>query len=87
MRVIVATSDVPFVEGGHRVIARALVSALQDAGHRAELITTPQNRFGRQVSAYVATWLTDVQMTGDGLSLDPFPAILQLSATSSVVAG
>ena len=64
MKVLVATSDVPFVEGGHRVIARALVRALQEAGHSAELITTPQNRFGRQFSAYLATRLTDVTFTG-----------------------
>ena len=70
MRIAVVTSDVPFVEGGHRVIARALVSALEEAGHRAELLTTPQNRFGRQVSAYAATWLTDVQFTGDGETVD-----------------
>ena len=48
------------VEGGHMVIARELVRALRDAGHDAEIIVTPQNRFGRQASAYVATWLTDV---------------------------
>ncbi len=70
MRVLVVTSDVPFVEGGHRVIARALVRALQEAGHTAEIVTTPQNRFGRQLSAYWATWLTDVQMAGDGGPID-----------------
>lgn len=64
------TSDVPFVEGGHRVIARALVRALRDAGHEAEMLTTPQNRFGRQLSAYLATWLTDVQVAGDGRPVD-----------------
>lgn len=70
LRVLVVTSDVPFVEGGHRVIARALVQALRDAGHEAEILTTPQNRFGRQLSAYLATWLTDVGVTGDGKSVD-----------------
>lgn len=70
MRVLVVTSDVPFVEGGHRVIARALVQALQEAGHEAEILTTPQNRFGRQLSAYMATWLTDVGVTGDGKVVD-----------------
>lgn len=70
MRVLVVTSDVPFVEGGHRVIARALVQALQEAGHEAEILTTPQNRFGRQLSAYMATWLTDVGVTGDGKAVD-----------------
>ena len=70
LRVLVATSDVPFVEGGHRVIARSLVAALQQAGHQAELFTCPQNRFGRQLSAYLATWLTDVGLTGDGRPVD-----------------
>ena len=70
LRVLVVTSDVPFVEGGHRVIARALVRALRDSGHEAEILTTPQNRFGRQVSAYLATWLTDVGVAGDGRPVD-----------------
>jgi glycosyltransferase involved in cell wall biosynthesis len=48
------------VEGGHMVIARSLAQALRDAGHDADIVVTPQNRFGRQASAYVATWLTDV---------------------------
>lgn len=70
LRVLVVTSDVPLVEGGHRVIARALVRAMSEAGHRAEMMTTPQNRFGRQLSAYLATWLTDVGVTGDGKPID-----------------
>ena len=51
------------------VIARALVEALRDAGHDADRVVTPQNRFGRQASAYAATWLTDVT-TGDGRPID-----------------
>jgi glycosyltransferase involved in cell wall biosynthesis len=47
-------------EGGHMVIARSLAQALRDAGHVAEIVVTPQNRFGRQASSYIATWLTDV---------------------------
>ncbi|MCI0412403.1 glycosyltransferase family 4 protein [bacterium] len=70
MKVLVATSDVPFVEGGHRVIARALVKALQESGHEAELLTTPTNRFGRQFSAYLATRFTDVECTGGGEPVD-----------------
>lgn len=70
MKVLVATSDVPFVEGGHRVIARALVGALQEAGHQAEILTTPSNRFGRQGGAYLANWLTDVERTGAGERVD-----------------
>lgn len=51
------------------VIARSLVQALREAGHAAEIIVTPQNRFGRQASAYLATWLTDVG-TSDGEPID-----------------
>ena len=63
-RIAVVTSSPPMVEGGHMVIARSLVQALRDAGHDAEVVVTPQNRFGRQASAYVATWLTDVGSSG-----------------------
>ena len=69
-RVAVVTSDVPFVEGGHRAIAESLVIELERAGHLAETIRTPQNRFGRQFSAYLATWLTDVGESGDGTPVD-----------------
>jgi len=34
------------------------------------VIVTPQNRFGRQLSAYLATWLTDVGETADGQRVD-----------------
>ena len=60
MRVAVVTSAPLFVEGGHLVIARALVQALREEGHEAAMVLTPQNRFGRQAAAYVSTWLTDV---------------------------
>jgi glycosyltransferase involved in cell wall biosynthesis len=46
------------------VIARSLAQALRDAGHEADIVVTPQNRFGRQASAYLATWLTDVERSG-----------------------
>jgi glycosyltransferase involved in cell wall biosynthesis len=57
------------VEGGHMVIARSLVQALRESGHIADIIVTPQNRFGRQASAYLATWFTDVGMA-DGKRID-----------------
>ncbi len=69
-RIIVVTSDVPFVEGGHLIIARNTVQALRECGHEADLVTTPQNRFGRQFSAYLATRLTDVGLDGLGRSVD-----------------
>ncbi len=82
MRVLVVTSDVPLVEGGHRVIARSLVQALRDEGHAAEVFTTPQNRFGKQLSAYIATWLTDVSQTGDG---HPVDAVISLRYPSYAI--
>jgi glycosyltransferase involved in cell wall biosynthesis len=68
-RIAVVTSSPPLVEGGHMVIARSLVQALRDAGHDADIVVTPQNRFGRQASAYLATWLTDVG-NGGGHPID-----------------
>jgi glycosyltransferase involved in cell wall biosynthesis len=68
-RLAVVTSHPPFTEGGHLVIARNLVSTLREAGHEADLVLTPQNRFGRQAAAYLATWLTDVGES-DGRRVD-----------------
>jgi glycosyltransferase involved in cell wall biosynthesis len=68
--IIVATSSPPFAEGGHLVMARELVRALEESGHRATLLVTPQNRFGRQGSAYLAAWCTDVSMGHEGRSID-----------------
>lgn len=51
------------------VIARELTRALRDAGHEASILVTPQNRFGRQASAYLATWLTDVTAS-EGRAID-----------------
>jgi glycosyltransferase involved in cell wall biosynthesis len=42
------------------VIARELTRALRESGHDADILVTPQNPFGHQASAYLATWLTDV---------------------------
>jgi glycosyltransferase involved in cell wall biosynthesis len=51
------------------VIARELIHALDEAGHHAHLVVTPDNGFGRQASAYAATWRTDVT-THDGTPVD-----------------
>jgi glycosyltransferase involved in cell wall biosynthesis len=63
-RIAVVTSSPPMIEGGHLVIARSLVHALHDAGHIADLVVTPENRFGRQGAAYLASWLTDLGASG-----------------------
>jgi glycosyltransferase involved in cell wall biosynthesis len=68
-RIAVVTSSPPLAEGGHMVIARSLVRALRAAGHTAGIVVTPQNRFGRQASAYLATWLTDVG-SAEGATVD-----------------
>ena len=69
-RIIVATASPPFAEGGHLVMARELVRALEECGHEASLIVTPQNRFGRQASAYLAAWCTDVGVAHEGRRVD-----------------
>jgi glycosyltransferase involved in cell wall biosynthesis len=69
-RVAVVTSSPLFVEGGPLVMARALVQALRECGHEAELVLTPQNRFGRQGAAYLAAWLTDVGMSHNNRPID-----------------
>jgi glycosyltransferase involved in cell wall biosynthesis len=69
MRIAVVTSSPPMAEGGHMVIARELTRALRESGHDAHILVTPQNEFGRQASAYLATWLTDV-MSSEGRPID-----------------
>jgi glycosyltransferase involved in cell wall biosynthesis len=69
-RILVVTSGALFVRGGHMTIAEETTAALRRAGYTADLLVTPQNRFGRQLSAYAATWLTDVGMTADGHPVD-----------------
>jgi glycosyltransferase involved in cell wall biosynthesis len=80
-RIAVVTSSPPLTEGGHMVIARALVRALRDSGHAADVVVTPQNRFGRQGAAYLATWLTDVG-TSNG---DPVDQVISLRYPSYAV--
>jgi glycosyltransferase involved in cell wall biosynthesis len=68
--ILVATSSPPFAEGGHMVMARELVRALEEAGHSASLLVTPQNRFGRQGAAYLAAWCTDVEVAHEERKVD-----------------
>ena len=68
--IIVATASPPFAEGGHLVMARELVRALEEAGHAASIVVTPQNRFGRQGAAYLAAWCTDVGMAHEHRKVD-----------------
>jgi glycosyltransferase involved in cell wall biosynthesis len=81
-RFLVVTSDVPFVQGGHRLIAEELMRAIRRRGDEAEVLRTPQNRFGRQFSAYLANWCTDVGETGNG---DPIEGVISLRYPSYAV--
>jgi glycosyltransferase involved in cell wall biosynthesis len=69
-RILVVTSGALFVRGGHLAIAEATADALRRAGYLSEVMVTPQNRFGRQLSAYWATRMTDVGETADGQPVD-----------------
>ncbi|MGB8951330.1 MAG: glycosyltransferase family 4 protein [Candidatus Aminicenantales bacterium] len=69
-RILVVTSDVTFVEGGHLTIARNTVQALRQHGYDADLVLTPQNRFGQQFRAYLANRFTDVELDGLGRRID-----------------
>ncbi len=63
-RIAIVTSSPPAVEGGHLVIARALERALREAGHDPTVVLTADFGFGRQASAYLATWRTNVRIIG-----------------------
>ncbi len=65
----IVTSSPQGVEGGHLVIARALVAAAEAAGHTARLVITPECTFGHQLSAYVAAHLVDVRDVDQVISL------------------
>src|SRR5215471_2965250 len=68
-RLAIVTSSPPSAEGGHMVIARALVAAAREAGHDARLLLTADNGFGRQTSSYWAAWRTNVRLI-DGQPVD-----------------
>ncbi|MGE5246403.1 MAG: glycosyltransferase [Betaproteobacteria bacterium] len=60
----VVTSSPHLTEGGHLVIARALVDAARAAGHEAALVVTPDYGFGRTTATYLANRRTDVRRVG-----------------------
>lgn len=68
--IAVVTSSPPFAEGGHLVMARELVRALEECGHTATLLVTPQNRFGQQSGAYLAAWCTEVAVAHEERRVD-----------------
>jgi glycosyltransferase involved in cell wall biosynthesis len=65
----IVTSSPPGVEGGHLVIARALVQAAGEAGHTARLVVTPECTFGQQAWAYWEAFMTDLSDVDQVISL------------------
>jgi glycosyltransferase involved in cell wall biosynthesis len=57
----IVTSSPPNVEGGHLVIARALVNAAREVGHDAHLVVTTDYGFGRTSQSYLGNWRADVR--------------------------
>lgn len=41
MKIVIATTSVPFVRGGAEIHAEALLAALREAGHEAEIVAVP----------------------------------------------
>ncbi len=70
MRIVVLSSDIPFVEGGHRKIARSVHHALSQAGVETELRFTPQNPFAGFVASYFSHMLMDFREDGQGRKVD-----------------
>ncbi len=60
MKLAVVTSSPPNVEGGHLVIARALVSAARGMGYDAALVLTPDYGFGRTLRTYLGNRFADI---------------------------
>ncbi|MFQ5672432.1 MAG: glycosyltransferase family 4 protein [Nitrospinales bacterium] len=68
--IAVVNSDVPFIHGGHRLIASTLIQKLREYGYESDLIQTPSNPSNRMFSGYLANVLTCVEKTGDGRTID-----------------
>ncbi len=82
MRVLLATVQVPFVQGGAEVLARSLLEALRQAGHEAEIASIPFKWYPpeRMLDCMLACRLLDVTET-NGRPIDrliglKFPAYL-----------
>ncbi len=68
MKVTIATSDVPFVDGGARLIVEWLRGTLQEHGHDVHTMTLPAaGGYRNLVKDYVAWRLMDLRGTGDRL--------------------
>jgi len=77
MKVIVASTYVPFVDGGGRMIVRDLVSALEDRGHEVDTVEIPFLSDWRQMPAQMlAIRMMDLADRGDRLIAIRTPSYL-----------
>jgi glycosyltransferase involved in cell wall biosynthesis len=71
MRVAVCAPQVPFVRGGAELMADALVAALRDRGHEAELVTVPFKWYpGTRVLDQAFLWRLVDLTESDGRAID-----------------
>jgi glycosyltransferase involved in cell wall biosynthesis len=82
MRILIATSQVPFVRGGAEFLAEGLMAAMRNGGHEAEIVAIPFKWYPpeRIVDHVLACRLLDVTQSAGG-SIDlliglKFPAYL-----------
>lgn len=82
MRILITTTQVPFVRGGAEVLADDLLSALRQHGHQAEIVALPFKWYpaGRVLDHMLSARLCDIS-EACGLSVDrvialKFPAYL-----------
>ena len=67
--IAIVTSSPPSTEGGHLVIGRALARAVEEAGHHATLVVTPDFGFGRTLATYRSNWNANVGRVDQVISL------------------
>ncbi len=65
MKIVVATTQVPFVRGGAEIHAENLVTALQQLGHEAEIVAIPFKWYPPEkiLDAMLCCRLTDLSLT------------------------
>ncbi len=64
MNILVVTGRLPFIYGGNEILCQQLVERLKLAGHKADLLYIPVNRFGSYLGNYISARMTDVGLTG-----------------------
>ena len=71
MRIVVAAPQVPFVRGGAELMAEALVGALRERGHEAELVSMPFKWYpGARVLDQAFLWRLVDLTEADGRQVD-----------------